>query len=303
MDAEPAKRSLKFSNLKNNTKIPRLALLWQSRFARDDNHFFRVCAGLKTCSTTQVEFSIVQGDGVTAQEMIEIGATERIFVLTGAGISAASGLPTFRGAGGVWQGHKVEEVASPVAWARDPEMVWKFYSWRRQMHFGVKPNAGHTALAQLEEKLGERFFLCTQNVDRLHEAGGSKRAVHMHGELFKSRCERCTRLPFQDERLYQSRAEIPSCDCGGMIRPHVCWFGERPYELDKIFEALGQADIFLCVGSSGVVEPAASFVRQAQMQGARTYYVGPEAPVNAGLFNQCLEGNAHEVLPKLIDFE
>ena len=258
----------------------------------------------------------MQGDGVTAQEMIEIGATERIFVLTGAGISAPSGLPTFRGAGGIstpsraktaragdpgiWQGHRVEEVASPVAWARDPEMVWKFYSWRRQMHFGVKANAGHTVLAQLEEELGERFFLCTQNVDRLHEAGGSKSAVHMHGELFKSRCERCMRSPFHDEQLYQSRAEIPSCECGGMIRPHVCWFGERPYEMDKIFEALGRADVFLCVGSSGVVEPAASFVRQARMQGARTYYVGPEAPTNAGLFDRCFTGSADKLLPEIV---
>lgn len=246
-----------------------------------------------------VEFSIVQGDGVTAQEMIELGATERIFVLTGAGISAASGLPTFRGAGGIWQGQRVEDVASPLAWARDPEMVWKFYSWRRQMHFGVKPNAGHIALAQLEEKLGGRFFLCTQNVDRLHEAGGSKSAVHMHGELFKSRCERCSRLPFHDEQLYECRAEIPSCDCGGMIRPHVCWFGERPYDLDKIFVALRSANVFLCIGSSGVVEPAASFVRHARKQGARTFYVGPEAPANAGLFDRCFAGSADDMLPRL----
>lgn len=231
--------------------------------------------------------------------MIEISAKDRIFILTGAGISAASGLPTFRGAGGIWQGHRVEEVASPVAWARDPEMVWKFYSWRRETHLGVKPNAGHKALAQLEEKLGERFFLCTQNVDRLHEEAGSKQAVHMHGELFKSRCDRCSRPPFHDERVYPSRAEIPNCECGGMIRPHVCWFGERPYELETIFLALQRANVFVCIGSSGVVEPAASFVRQARMQGARTFYVGPEAPANAPLFDRTFAGSANEVLPRL----
>lgn len=235
--------------------------------------------------------------------MIEIGEAEQVFVLTGAGVSAESGLPTFRGAGGIWEGHRVEEVASPVAWARDPEMVWRFYSWRREIHNGVKPNAAHAALAELESRLGERFFLCTQNVDRLHEAAGSRRLAHMHGELFKSRCEReCGRAPFADEGQYKSKDAIPQCKCGGMIRPHICWFGETPFDMEKILEQLSDCTIFLCVGSSGVVHPAASFVRRARMAGARTYYVGPEEPANAPLFDDCFWGKAGEVLPGLIRF-
>src|SRR5205085_10286808 len=125
------------------------------------------------------------------QTMLRIEPTDQVFVLTGAGVSTESGLPTFRGAGGLWRNHRVEQVASPHAWRRDPQLVWEFYSMRRRVHAGVQPNPAHVALAQLERSLGERFFLCTQNVDKLHEEAGSQRVVHMHGELCKSRCDRC----------------------------------------------------------------------------------------------------------------
>src|SRR5580658_7545714 len=158
-----------------------------------------------------------------------LSSKDRVFVLTGAGISAESGLPTFRGAGGLWRGHPVREVATPEAFRANPEMVWQFYSERRKRHATVVANAAHFALAKLEWALAERFFLCTQNVDSLHEQAGSERIVHMHGRLMQTQCSRagCHSKPFDDERVYLSRAEIPTCvECGALLRPHVCWFGE-----------------------------------------------------------------------------
>src|SRR6202000_1093366 len=153
-------------------------------------------------------------------------------VLTGAGVSAESGLPTFRGADGLWRGHRVQDVATPEAFCSNPGMVWQFYSERRQRHATVAANQAHFALAELEHKLGERFFLCTQNVDSLHEQAGSQRLVHMHGRLMQARCSDrgFPTKPFEDERLYLSRAEIPTCpQCGALLRPHICWFGETPF--------------------------------------------------------------------------
>jgi NAD-dependent protein deacetylase/lipoamidase len=130
--------------------------------------------------------------------VLAISSTDRVFVLTGAGVSAESGIPTFRGAGGLWRNYRIEEIASPHAWTRDPRLVWEFYSMRRRVASEAKTNPAHFALAKLEQKLQDRLFLCTQNVDDLHEQAGSIRVVHMHGELFKSRCDRCTRPPFHD---------------------------------------------------------------------------------------------------------
>lgn len=236
---------------------------------------------------------------------MHIGPADRVFVLTGAGISAESGLPTFRGPNGLWRGHRVEEVASPIAWARDARLVWTFYSERRRKHRTVEPNPGHHALVQLEGALGERFFLCTQNVDRLHEQAGSERLVHMHGKIFQSRCEReCSLPPFDDDWTLEGEAAIPRCPCGGRIRPHICWFGETPFELERIFAELSRSTIFLAVGTSGVVEPAASFVRFARRNGrVRTFYVGPEEPANAASFDEVFLGPSGEVLPKLFRVE
>ena len=231
--------------------------------------------------------------------MLLISPSDRLFVLTGAGVSAESGIPTFRAVGGLWRNYHIEEVASPHAWKRDPRLVWEFYFMRRNVAAQAKPNPAHLALARLEQQLGERFFLCTQNVDDLHEQAGSKHVVHMHGELFKSRCDTCTRLPFRDTNTYDPSAELPRCECGGLIRPHICWFGEVPFELERIFRALDECTIFIAVGTSGMVEPAASFV--AQVHGhARTIYVGPEEPANAGSFTECHLAKAGEVLPVLL---
>src|SRR4029077_16941189 len=125
-----------------------------------------------------------------------------------------------------------EEVASPIAWQRDPRLVWEFYSMRRRAAASATPNPAHPALAKLEQQLGDRLFLCTQNVDDLHEQAGSKRVVHMHGELFKSRCDTCNRKPFEDRKAYEGK--LPRCECGGRIRPHIVWFGEVPFEMERI---------------------------------------------------------------------
>jgi len=227
---------------------------------------------------------------------IPIKPADRVFVLTGAGVSSESGIPTFRGAGGLWRGYRFEEVASPKAWARDPRVVWDFYSMRRNVAAKAKPNPAHIALADLESRLGHRFVLVTQNVDDLHEQAGSTRAIHMHGELFKSRCDRCSRPAIPDGKLYEQPCDIPHCECGGSIRPHICWFGEMPYDMDRIYTELARATVFVCVGSSGVVYPAAGFVQEVRGR-AHTYYIGPEAPENVGVFDEVLEGKAGEILP------
>jgi NAD-dependent deacetylase len=232
---------------------------------------------------------------------LTISPVGRVFVLTGAGISAESGIPTFRDAGGLWRNYRIEEVASPHAWRRDPRLVWDFYSMRRKVASAAKPNPGHFALATLERALHDRLFLCTQNVDNLHEQAGARRVLHMHGELFKSRCDSCSLPPFADTALHESPGELPRCFCGGKIRPHICWFGETPFELDQIFQALDDCSIFIAIGTSGSVEPAASFAAHVAGR-ARTFYVGPEAPVNRSLFDECFLGKAGELLPGLFFF-
>jgi NAD-dependent deacetylase len=169
--------------------------------------------------------------------MLTVSSTDRVFILAGAGLSAESGIPTFRDVGGLWRNHQVEEVASPRAWHHDPRLVWEFYSMRRRVAAAAKPNPAHFTLAKLENTLQARLFVCTQNVDDLHEQAGSTNVVHMHGELFKSRCDTCTRPPFRDTNLYEPPAEVPRCECGRRIRPHICWFGEVPFELDRIERA------------------------------------------------------------------
>ncbi len=233
---------------------------------------------------------------------ISVHPRDRLFILTGAGISAESGIPTFRGAGGLWRTYRIEEVASPYAWARDPQLVWEFYSMRRRVAAKARPNPAHLALAAPENEIGERLFLCTQNVDNLHEQAGSRRVIHMHGELFKSRCDRCDRAPFADDKTYEPPASIPACECGGRIRPHICWFGEMPFEMDLIYRELEQCTLFVAIGTSGAVEPAASFAAQARASGdVRTVYVGPEEPSNMPAFDECCIGKAGEVLPRLFE--
>ncbi|HZZ40528.1 MAG TPA: NAD-dependent deacylase [Acidobacteriaceae bacterium] len=232
--------------------------------------------------------------------MIRLAADDRVFVLTGAGVSAESGLKTFRDQGGLWEGCRVEEVATPEAWEEDAARVWRFYSQRRKDAQRAEPNPAHRALAEMERHLGERYFLCTQNVDDLHERAGSERLVHMHGELFSSRCEYpCGRPPFGDRSLYENEEAITRCACGGRIRPNIVWFGEIPLEMERIQGEIDRCTVMLVVGTSGAVYPAANFVRRAGPR-VRKYYIGPEAPMNAGAFTRLVPGNAGEVLPGLV---
>lgn len=231
----------------------------------------------------------------SAFDPIAVGPSTRVFVLTGAGISAESGIRTFRDAGGLWEQYRFEEVASPEGWAAHPEVVWRFYGQRRAQAATCEPNPAHRALADLERRVGDRLYLCTQNVDDLHEKAGSTRAHHMHGELFKSRCESCSRPPFEDRTAH---ATIPRCPCGSRIRPHIVWFGEVPFGMDDIARALHACDVFVTIGSSGAVYPAAGFVAAVRGR-ARTVYVGPEAPDNATTFDECRLGKAGEAVPTL----
>ena len=228
---------------------------------------------------------------------LPVTSSDRVFVLTGAGVSAESGIRTFRDAGGLWENYRFEEVASPEGWARDPETVWRFYAERRRQALGCEPNAAHRALSDLGRAIGQRLFLCTQNVDDLHEKAGSSAVHHMHGRLFASRCERCDREPFDDRAAH---ASVPRCPCGARVRPDIVWFGEIPRGMDVIAAALDRCSLFVTIGSSGAVYPAAGFVAAVRRR-ARTVYVGPERPDNAESFDECRLGKAGEVLPALFD--
>jgi len=237
-------------------------------------------------------------------EKIRVASSDRVFVLTGAGISAESGLPTFRASDGLWAGHHVEDVCTPEALEQNPELVWQFYSERREQGAIAKPNPAHLALAELEAKIGDRFFLCTQNVDDLHERAGSKRLIHMHGELAKSRCsEECGQPPVEDRRVYKNLSEVGRCSCGARLRPHIVFFGEIPLDMGMIQREIDRATLMIVVGTSGSVYPAANFVNWARQNGARTVYIGPEPPLNAQAFTNVVEGKAGEVMPHLFEME
>ncbi len=235
---------------------------------------------------------------------IPIASIDRVFILTGAGISAESGLPTFRASDGLWAGHRVEDVCTPDALENNPALVWEFYSQRRAQGAKAEPNPAHRALADLEAILGDRFFLCTQNVDDLHERAGSQRLVHMHGELAKSRCEdECGRPPVEDRAVYGSLDEVARCACGARLRPHIVFFGEIPLDMPRIQHKIDECSLMVVIGTSGSVYPAANFVNWARHAGARTVYIGPERPLNAGAFTHIVEGKAGEVLPGLFDVQ
>jgi NAD-dependent deacetylase len=237
----------------------------------------------------------------TTDFAISIDDAARILVLTGAGISAESGLRTFRDSGGLWENHAIEDVATPEGFVRDPKLVWRFYCERRKQAADARPNAAHLALAALEHSIGERLFVVTQNVDDLHEKAGTRNLVHMHGELTKTRCTTCDRAPFDD--VDATFDVLPKCDrCGGLLRPHICWFGEIPFEERRIYSELERASVFVTIGSSGSVYPAAGYVRDARRCGGPKkvlVYVGLERPQNADDFDVCVLGKATEIVPRL----
>lgn len=196
-------------------------------------------------------------------------AVRNIVILTGAGISAESGLATFRGPDGLWEGHRVEDVCTPEALARDPEMVLDFYDQRRRALATVKPNPAHEALARLDREWGGELLIVTQNVDDLHERAGAKRLIHMHGELLSALCRACgARSAFTGDMI--PGPACPTCGTAGALRPDIVFFGEIPYRMDEIQDALEQADLFVSIGTSGTVYPAAGFVQLARAAGADT---------------------------------
>ena len=227
-----------------------------------------------------------------------------IFVLTGAGVSAESGLGTFRDKGeGLWTRFDPMKLATPEAFARDPETVLAFYDARRRNLLKAAPNAAHFALARLEGALaaeGGRLTLVTQNIDDLHERAGSRRVLHMHGELLKARCLLCDSVhPWTDD-LTVSHA-CPDCGRRGGLRPHVVWFGEMPFHLDDIDRAMRNADLFVAIGTSGAVYPAAGFVAEARAFGVPTCELNLEAADNAHCFDEARYGPASETVPAWVE--
>ena len=223
-----------------------------------------------------------------------------IVVLTGAGVSAESGLATFRGPDGLWEGHRVEDVCTPDAFARDPELVHAFYDARREKLATAEPNAAHRALARLDAEWPGELLLVTQNVDDLHERAGSKRLLHMHGENKKAWCLACNeRFPW--EGPMGTSAECPACGRAGFVRPDIVWFGEMPYELERIEGALRECVLFVSIGTSGAVYPAAGFVQTARYSGAKTLEINLEPSLGSCMFDESRIGRAGELVPKWVE--
>lgn len=226
----------------------------------------------------------------------------RIVVLTGAGISAESGIRTFRASDGLWEDHRIEDVATPNGFRRNPELVQHFYNMRRAqlLEPQIQPNAAHLALAQLESALGDHFLLVTQNVDNLHERAGSKRLLHMHGELLKARCLRTGQV-FAFDGEINVETSCVCCQKQGTLRPHIVWFDEMPLYMDEIEQAIRQCDLFLSIGTSGVVYPAAGFARLAKYAaGAKTIEINLEAADNHSAFDTHLYGLASQLVPEWV---
>ena len=219
-----------------------------------------------------------------------------IVILTGAGISAESGLATFRGPDGLWEGHRVEDVATPEAFARNPALVQRFYDLRRAALKGVEPNAAHLALARLDAEWPGELLIVTQNVDDLHERAGAKRLLHMHGELKSAWCLACDAKIRWEAELSDS-PPCPSCGTPGRLRPDIVWFGEMPYGMERIDRAISDADLFVSIGTSGAVYPAAGFVQTARYYGARTLEMNLDPSLGSIYFHETRTGLASALVP------
>ncbi len=227
-------------------------------------------------------------------------AYERIVILTGAGLSAESGLSTFRDKDGIWSRHRIEDVATPEAFSRDPERVLEFYNTRRKGAAGVKPNAAHEALAKLEKEHPGEVLTITQNIDPLHEMAGTRSLIHMHGEILKKLCAHCGAKEHWEEDL-STDLVCQVCKKAGGMRPDVVWFGEMPYRMEDIYKALGACDLFISIGTSGTVYPAAGFVMEARNAGAHTVELNLEPSEGATLFAKAIHGKATEIVPVFVD--
>jgi NAD-dependent deacetylase len=230
-----------------------------------------------------------------------LSSARRVTVLTGAGISADSGIPTFRGPDGLWKNFRAEDLATPEAFMRDPALVWEWYNWRRELLATKEPNPAHRALVTIEREMESRraqFRLLTQNVDGLHELAGSRNLIELHGNIWKVRCTGCGAVT-EDRRVPIPIPPICS-SCGKMLRPHIVWFGESldPEDVDQAIAALENCDVMLVIGTSGIVQPAASFASTARSAGAFVVEINPEASTSAA--HVALRGRAAEIVPQLV---
>jgi len=225
---------------------------------------------------------------------------ERIVVLTGAGLSAESGVPTFRDKDGIWARYDYREVATPEGFARNPGRVHEFYNLRRRAHASIRANAAHVALARLERVSPGPVWVVTQNVDALHEEAGTRNLIHMHGEIFKALCAACGARRFSREDL-STETVCPACGRPGAMRPDVVWFGEMPYHMDRIADLLAGATLFIAIGTSGNVYPAAGFAAEARANGARTVELNLEPSETKEHFSESLYGPATEIVPAYVD--
>jgi NAD-dependent deacetylase len=227
---------------------------------------------------------------------------QRVAVLTGAGVSAESGVATFRGAGGLWEGHRITDVATPDAFERDPALVWRFYNLRRAQLRTVSPNAGHRALAALEDRWGSAHFtVITQNIDGLHRAAGSRHVLELHGSLARVRCLHCGAI---EDRAGEELPDRPMCaKCGGWLRPDVVWFGEMlPQDIwREAAQATAECQCFLVIGTSAVVYPAAGLIEAALTAGASVIEINLEATPASHIANVKLYGPSGEILPRLVE--
>lgn len=224
---------------------------------------------------------------------------KNIVVLTGAGISAESGISTFRDSGGLWEKHDIQDIATPEGYRRNPELVLKFYNTRRSDLKAVEPNKAHYALTDLEKAHDGSVLIVTQNVDNLHERAGSENLIHMHGELNKIRCVKCNTVFFTTDDIFLDSV-CENCASKGSLRPHIVWFGEMPFDMDAITGALSKCDLFISIGTSGAVYPAAGFVQYTNAAGAHTVELNLETSQGASSFKERIYGKATEVVPAYI---
>ena len=232
-----------------------------------------------------------------------VAEARRIVVFTGAGISAESGVPTFRASDGLWEGHRIEDVASPYGWQRNPRLVWEFYNARRANVAKVQPNPGHHALVRMEQTWGDRFTLVTQNVDGLHRVAGTRNLLEIHGSLYRTRCTGCTEVM---DRGLEPLGDVPKCHCGGLLRPDIVWFHEPlPEDVwEAAMTAAAECDVLLVVGTSAVVHPAASLVpiaKQSKSPGATVIEINLTRTDASQFADIGLYGPSGQVLPKLVE--
>lgn len=226
----------------------------------------------------------------------------KIVVLTGAGVSAESGINTFRASDGLWENHRIEDVATPQGFNRNPELVYRFYNQRRQqlLQPDINPNSAHLALAKLEHKFDGECLIVTQNVDNLHERAGSKKVLHMHGELLTARCCNSNQVISMTED-FDRTTDCLCCTPASRMRPNIVWFGEMPMYMDTIYQALWEADLFIAIGTSGHVYPAAGFVEEANRNGAHTVELNLEPSVVESHFSEKIYGMAGSIVPEFVD--